>query len=118
VYPSGRWEGFWVQEYYGRQPMRAFELHFADGNITGGGKDIIGRFTFSGAFDAKSGRVLMVKQYLGKHAVRYVGDPDGEGSIQGTWEITSNSGRNTGTFLLRPVLNRPTGDEPIQTIGE
>jgi hypothetical protein len=116
MYPSGRWEGFWVQEHYGRQSMQAFELHFADGNITGGGKDIIGRFTFSGAYDARTGRVLMVKQYVGRHAVRYTGEPDGEGSIQGTWEITSAWGRNTGTFLLRPVLRRPTGDEPIQEI--
>jgi hypothetical protein len=116
MYPSGQWEGFWVQEHYGRQPMRAFELHFADGTITGGGKDIIGRFTFSGAYDTRTGRVLMVKQYLRKHAVRYAGESDGEGSIQGTWEITSAWGRTTGAFLLRPVLRRPAGDEPIQEI--
>jgi hypothetical protein len=116
MYPSGRWEGFWVQDHYGRQPMKAFELHFAEGNITGGGKDIVGRFTFSGAYDTKTGRVLMVKQYVGKHAVRYSGDPDGEGSIQGTWEITSDWGSNSGTFLLRPVLPRPKGDEPISEI--
>ena len=30
-----------------------------------------GRFRFSGAYDVKTGRVLMVKQYLGKHSVRY-----------------------------------------------
>jgi hypothetical protein len=117
MYPSGSWEGFWVQEYYGRQPMRAFTLHFADGSITGVGKDIVGRFTISGAYDRATGRVLMVKQYLGKHAVRYTGEPDGEGSIQGTWEITSDYGRNSGTFLLRPVIQRPAGDEPIQEIG-
>ena len=116
MYPSGRWEGFWVQEHYGRQSMRAFELHFADGTITGGGKDIVGRFTFTGAYDTKTGRVLMVKQYVGKHAVRYTGEPDGEGSIQGTWEITYLGMRSTGTFLLRPVIRRPAGDEPIQEI--
>ena len=116
MYPSGRWDGFWVQEFYGRQPMREFELHFEDGNITGGGKDVVGRFRFSGAYDVKTGRVLMVKQYLGKHSVRYTGEPDGEGSIQGTWEITTAFGVQNGTFLLRPVLRKPTGDEPIQEI--
>ena len=64
----------------------------------------------------KTGRVLMVKQYLGKHSVRYTGEPDGEGSIQGTWEITTAFGVQNGTFLLRPVLRKPTGDEPIQEI--
>jgi hypothetical protein len=117
MYPSGRWDGFWVQEHYGRQPMRAFELRFENGTISGGGKDIIGRFTFTGAYDTKTGRVLMVKQYVGKHAVRYVGEPDGEGSIQGTWEITTRTGVLSGTFLLRPVVKRPTGEEPIQEIG-
>jgi hypothetical protein len=118
MYPSGRWEGFWVQEYFGRQPMREFELCFANGNISGGGKDIIGRFSFSGAYDTRTGRVLMVKQYVGKHAVRYSGEPDGEGSIQGTWEITDLGVSSTGTFLLRPVVKRPTEDEPILSIGD
>ena len=116
MYPSGRWEGFWVQDSYGRQPMRAFELHFAGGAITGGGKDIVGQFSFSGVYDKQTGRVLMVKQYLDKHAVRYTGESDGEGSIQGTWEITTPWGREAGSFLLRPVLRRPTGDEPIGEI--
>ena len=116
MYPSGRWEGFWVQEFYGRQPMREFELRFNEGNITGGGKDIVGRFNFTGAYDVKTGKLLMVKQYIGKHAVRYTGEPDGEGSIQGTWEITTRNGVQSGTFLLRPVVRRPTGDEPINEI--
>jgi len=117
MYPSGRWDGFWVQEHYGRQSMREFELRFENGTISGGGKDIVGRFTFSGAFDLQTGRVLMVKQYVGKHAVRYVGEPDGEGSIQGTWEITTRAGVLRGPSLLRPVLRKPTGQEPIQEIG-
>jgi len=117
MYPSGRWEGFWVQEFYGRQPMREFELRFENGNIVGGGKDVVGRFTFSGAYDVKTGRLLMVKQYLGKHSVRYLGEPDGEGSIQGMWEITTRTGVLRGTFQLRPVIRRPRGDEPIQEIG-
>ena len=118
MYPSGRWEGFWVQQSYGRQPMREFELRFTpDGNVTGSGKDIVGRFTFSGVYDKQTGRVLLVKQYHGKHAVRYAGDPDGEGCIQGTWEITFLGVRSTGTFMLKPVTRKPGAEEPIEEIG-
>src|SRR5438067_13292067 len=105
MYPSGRWEGFWVQDFYGRQPMREFELRFApDGNISGSGKDVVGRFTFSGAYDTQTGRVLMVKQYIGKHAVRYAGDPAGEGSNRGARGSHHTGVARRGTVLLRPVV--------------
>lgn len=115
MYPSGRREGFWVQKEFGRQPMHEFVLNFRDGDITGHGTDLIGEFTFAGAYDVQTGRVLMVKQYHGRHVVRYAGDPDGEGCIQGTWNIGDTW---TGPFLLRPVLRRPRGDEPIQSISD
>ena len=95
--------------------MSPLTLRFADGEVTGEGRDDVGRFTFSGAYDLQTGRVLMVKQYLGKHAVRYVGEPDGEGSIQGTWSIGPDW---TGPFLLRPVVRKPGGDEPIQSVKD
>jgi hypothetical protein len=114
VYPSGRWEGFWVQEAFGRQPMTPFTLHFADGGVTGRGRDVIGTFTFAGAYDVRTGAVVMVKQYAGRHRVQYRGQPDGEGCIAGTWSIGEHS---TGPFLLKPVVPPPGGDEPIQEIG-
>lgn len=114
MYPSGRWEGFWVQEVYGRQPMSAFSLHFVNGEITGGGRDVIGRFTFTGAYDIRTGDVVMMKQYVGKHRVMYRGAPDGEGCIQGTWSIGEDW---TGPFLMKPALIRPTGTEPIEEMG-
>ncbi len=114
MYPSGKWDGFWVSPGMGRQAMTAFALHFDAGAITGSGRDVVGRFTFEGAYDETTGDVRMVKQYLGRHAVLYVGRPDGEGSIQGMWSIGP---RHTGPFLLRPVLPKPTGDEPIHEIG-
>ncbi len=114
MYPSGRWDGFWVQKHLGRQAMTSFTLQFAAGIVTGDGRDMVGPFTFSGEYDEATGEVRMAKQYLGKHAVLYVGRPDGEGSIQGTWSI-GPFGR--GPFLLRPVIAKSTGDEPIQEIG-
>jgi hypothetical protein len=113
MYPSGEWEGFWVQEHWGRQPMRGFRLNFRGGEITGGGRDVIGAFTFAGAYDTTTGRVLMVKQYLGLHRVAYDGTPDGEGSIAGTWSIGTD---RTGSFLIRPVVPKPSGDEPIREL--
>ncbi len=114
MYPSGEWEGFWYQPAYDRQPMTGFRLDFAGGRITGRGRDVVGRFTFAGQYDPDTGSVRLAKQYVGRHEVLYVGRPDGEGSVQGTWSI----GRDwTGPFLLRPVVPRPTGDEPIREIG-
>src|SRR5262245_14883555 len=114
MYPSGRWEGFWVQQHWGRQPMTPFTLRFADGEVTGDGKDVVGRFTFSGTYDQATGAVRMVKHYIGKHQVLYVGLPDGEGSIQGTWSIGPLC---TGPFLLRPAVSKPRRDDPIEEIG-
>jgi hypothetical protein len=113
MYPSGQWEGFWMHRITGRGPMAPLTLRFADGRVTGEGRDRVGRFTFSGDYDQTTGTVRMVKQYIGAHAVLYVGQSDGEGSIQGTWYI----GRlDSGSFLLRPKYQKPTGDEPIQEI--
>src|SRR5262245_47381976 len=99
VYPSGKWEGFWYQEAFGRQPMTAFTLRFGEGRITGKGRDMVGPFTYAGEYDEATGRVRMVKQYIGRHQVLYVGQPDGEGCIAGTWSIAECG---TGPFLLRP----------------
>lgn len=113
MYPSGSWHGFWEQAGFGRQPMAAFKLHFRDGAIAGRGVDVIGPFRFLGRYDGRTGRVRMTKQYLGNHTVEYEGDPDGEGCIGGTWRIGTDW---CGPFRIRPVLPKPTGDEPIQQI--
>jgi hypothetical protein len=114
MYPSGRWDGFWFQEGWGRQSMTPFTLRFTNGRITGDGRDVVGRFTFSGEYDETTGRLRMVKQYVGRHRVLYVGQPDGEGSIQGTWSMGES---HAGPFLLRPAIPKPAGDEPIREIG-
>ena len=113
MYLSGRWQGFWKQLFLGRQSMTPFTLRFAEGSVTGQGRDIVGRFTFSGSYDEITGAVRMVKQYIGRHQVLYVGQPDGEGCIQGTWRISET---DKGPFLLRPVMVKVRGDEPILEI--
>ena len=119
MYASGTWRGFWEQRQHGRQEMRAFELHFAAGRVTGQGVDLVGPFKMRGEYDA-AGRVEIVKHYLGKHRVTYRGAPDGEGCIGGTWELDLNLGgvvvADAGPFLMRPVLARPTGDEGVVAI--
>jgi hypothetical protein len=94
--------------------MSPLVLNFADGQVTGSGEDAVGAFTFAGTYDPGTGAVRMVKQYIGKHQVLYIGQPDGEGSIQGEWIIDRDW---KGPFLFRPVIARPAADEPIEVIG-
>lgn len=119
MYASGTWRGFWEQTQHGRQEMRAFELHFRAGKVTGHGVDLVGPFQMRGNYDA-DGRVSIVKQYLGKHRVTYRGAPDGEGCIGGRWELDLRFGgvsvEDAGLFLMHPVLARPTGDEGVVTL--
>src|SRR5947209_1060263 len=103
MYPSGAWRGFWQQEGYGRQPMQEFQLDFAGGAVHGRGIDVIGPFTIRGQCEA-DGTIAFVKQYLAKHAVIYRGQPDGEGSILGTWNIADGvfGASLKGPFLMQP----------------
>ena len=119
MFPSGPWEGFWEQEECGRQPMEQFELHFSpDGQVHGSGSDIVGLFHFTGQVELSTGRIQLIKQYLGAHQVFYAGQSDGEGCILGMWTIREPWFYDTGPFALKPVLRRPTGDEPIEDITE
>jgi len=81
-------EGWWEQEYFGRQAMTELVLQFEDGVIIGSGTDVIGRFAFTGAISA-AGQVALLKQYLGQHSVDYIGTYDGEGVMWGEWRIGS-----------------------------
>lgn len=119
MYPSGRWDGFWVQDGWGRQEMTPFTLRFAEGRVLGDGRDMVGSFAFTGTVNEGTGAVRLVKQYFGangrpRHRVLYVGSPDGEGCITGTWFMGDG---DKGPFLLRPRVRKPTGDEPIHEIG-
>jgi hypothetical protein len=104
AYPSGNWDGFWQQTGYGRQSMREFTLMFSGTTVVGRGTDLVGPFTIRGTVDPASGRVAFRKQYVGRHHVDYVGQPDGEGCILGTWNLGTDWADLEGSFLLRPVL--------------
>ena len=115
MYPSGVWRGFWEQPHFGRQAMSDFRLRFAEGAIDGDGVDVVGRFTFRGAYDER-GQVRLVKQYIDRHAVLYVGTPDGEGSIAGTWTVSSESYSLAGPFVMQPVFGTSVAGMAIQEI--
>ena len=87
-FPSGPWVGFWIQDGWGNQRM-SLSLAFANGRVTGSGRDIVGRFDFSGTYDLKSGRVEMVKHYDTRvHLVSYNGANQGDGMwLWGVWNI-------------------------------
>lgn len=116
MYPSGQWAGFWQQDGWGRQSMKAFQLQFQNGTIRGGGIDVVGPFSFVGEFDPSNGMVKMIKKYLDAHRVEYVGKPDGEGCIMGTWRLEMNGTKFTGPFLMKPLITKPHSDDSIREI--
>jgi hypothetical protein len=120
MYPSGIWRGFWQQEGWGQQAMQDFELHFADGLVRGHGYDVVGRFTFAGEYETDTGHITLTKQYLGKHSVEYIGQPNGEGAIIGQWRCAIQLGdqvyETRGPFLLQPQLPVPTEHDPVYEI--
>ena len=89
-----RFEGGAVKgKYY--QFQQAFDMFFdffslREGRVSGQGNDVIGHFTIAGNYD-NDGRVFFTKQYIGQHAVEYIGhlsfDNDGRFRIQGQWKI-------------------------------
>ncbi|NND96805.1 MAG: hypothetical protein HKN47_05685 [Pirellulaceae bacterium] len=87
-------EGWWQQEFLGKQAMEPLSLDFRDGAISGSGRDVVGPFTMTGMI--REGSVAIDKQYVGQHSARYLGQFDGEGSMQGTWHI----GTMTGPWMI------------------
>jgi hypothetical protein len=110
-FPSGAWTGyFWQRMLPGRNPMK-IDLAFRDGQLEAQGSDIVGPFTFSGAYDRTDGACTWTKQYLGKHQVTYTGVTQGQG-IWGAWEISILWGlyRDRGVFHIWPEGATPSDD--------
>lgn len=84
-------EGWWEQGHLGRQEMVDLTLQFRGEEINGNGRDMVGLFTLRGTLNAQ-GEVSLVKQYLGKHSVKYFGRYDGEGILSGEWRIFFDHG--------------------------
>jgi hypothetical protein len=112
MYPSGSWRGYWEQAGWGRQAMTDLELRFTGGLIEGEGRDVIGPFTFHGTYDER-GNVRLVKQYVGRHQVEYLGTYDGEGTIFGRWSIGELW---SGPFALSPLRGPVAPDAPIEPL--
>jgi hypothetical protein len=85
-------DGWWEQDWYGRQPMENLSISFDGGRIQGSGFDIIGPFTLDGVID-QNGGVAILKQYIEQHSVDYLGRCDGEGTMTGEWRIGASRGR-------------------------
>ncbi|HET6246176.1 MAG TPA: hypothetical protein VFE47_00610 [Tepidisphaeraceae bacterium] len=97
-FPSGPWTGFWVQRGMGKQKMR-LSLWFAGGKVGGSGADIVGRFSFDGRYDLKTGKCVMTKQYEHAHRIHYDGANEGDGMwLWGVWRV----GPDRGGFHLWP----------------
>lgn len=71
--------------------MEDLVLDFSGGQIRGTGRDIVGDFEMHGTIE-QTARVRIVKQYVGRHQVIYLGDYDGEGTMFGTWLIETWNG--------------------------
>jgi hypothetical protein len=97
-FPSGKWAGFRTQTLPTKdRPKMELLLTFRKGEMTGEGRDRIGKFLVRGSYKTDDGRCHWTKKYVGKHDVFYQGFNEGKG-IWGTWEI----GVNHGGFHIWP----------------
>ncbi|HEY5909790.1 MAG TPA: hypothetical protein VJA21_04210 [Verrucomicrobiae bacterium] len=97
MFPSGPWIGFYNYRPGHRHRMD-LTLRFANGEMTGDGRDDVGLFLIKGRYDAASGECYWTKTYVGAHDVFYQGFREGKG-IWGTWEIKTWS---RGGFHIWP----------------
>jgi len=104
--------GWWQQTGFGQQPMEELLIEFTESRVVGSGVDLIAPFTLSGKL-RPDGAVEFVKQYIGRHAVLYVGHYDGEGTFHGTWDIDGFRGQ----WSIK-VIGPTAGDPPeIEEVG-
>jgi hypothetical protein len=105
-FPSGPWVGFWIQRGWGKHQM-SLSLAFVNGRVIGYGRDVVGRFDFSGMYDLKTRCVRMVKQYERAHRVGYNGANQNDGMwVWGMWTV----GEDRGGFHIWPEGE----DDPTQ----
>jgi len=56
----------------------SLSLSFTDGRVAESGKDVVGRFEFSGRYDLEMGRMRSSKQYAKSHRVKHLGANQGD----------------------------------------
>jgi hypothetical protein len=101
-FPSGPWVGFYTYAGRSRKYLMDLVLEFNNGIMKGDGADGIGSFIISGNYSAQSGECSWVKQYVGRHAVNYIGYRDGKG-IWGNWTLANSK----GGFHIWPLSEGP-----------
>jgi hypothetical protein len=115
-FPSGPWVGFFLQPLIPGRHAMELGLVFSNGQMTGEGRDWVGKFIIRGRYDVQDGKCHWTKRYLSRHDVFYQGYNEGKG-IWGVWEIpeSESSGHQRGGFHIWPEgMADPTG----QTLTE
>jgi hypothetical protein len=119
LFPSGPWTGFFLDRRVPGRHQMELRLTFADGRMTGEGRDRVGTFAVDGVYSPADGRCAFTKQYVKRHAVHYAGYNEGKG-IWGTWKLSDD----TGGFHIWPEgMADPTvqhlseeADEPVEVV--
>lgn len=99
--PSGEWIGFYVQPNSRQRHKMELFLQFAQGRISGKGRDSIGEFMISGEYDTDIANCQWTKQYVGQHGVKYAGQARERGII-GQWQVPGQPARWSGPFFIWP----------------
>jgi hypothetical protein len=89
-FPSGEWKGFFLDKRLSERRWMELDLVFRQGRVAGRGRDFVGRFVFSGAYDLKLGKCRFKKSYIGLHSVNYDGYNEGRG-VWGVWTIPTDN---------------------------
>jgi hypothetical protein len=116
-FPSGPWTGFFLQRQLPGRHLMELRLTFRLGQLTGEGRDLVGKFVLRGRYSTADGKCRWTKRYLGRHDVYYQGFNEGKG-IWGTWEIPpeQNAGQHYhGGFHIWPEgMTDPTQSHLVE----
>jgi hypothetical protein len=112
-FPSGPWTGFFLQKSIPGRHLMELRLTFRDGQMTGEGRDWVGKFAIDGRYSTVDGKCSWTKKYVGKHEVAYQGYNEGKG-IWGLWEfpgLAHHGALARGGFHIWPEgMADPTND--------
>jgi hypothetical protein len=115
-FPSGRWTGFFLDKRVPGKHQMELLLTFRQGEMTGEGRDWVGKFVIRGRYSPRDSKCYWHKRYVGGHDVYYQGFNEGKG-IWGTWELVPKEvyGLVQGGFHIWP---ENMGDPTQITLAE